>query len=175
MIKPKQWLGPFSQIFAAVSLTSVLSPGRGGNTWPRSKSPCDGCENAIGSRSNRGESQSIPMGSKMAEREGFEPSVGLATHAFQACALNHSAISPPKSSRNVPTVRRRCNANLLRLTLPSPLSSGSLPEACSARPRATQGSLRARRMEVALNVPEPVEPRNSQTISTFSMPCTVNV
>ena len=30
----------------------------------------------------------------MAEREGFEPSVGLTTHAFQACALNHSAISP---------------------------------------------------------------------------------
>ena len=32
---------------------------------------------------------------KMAEREGFEPSVGYKpTHAFQACALNHSAISP---------------------------------------------------------------------------------
>ena len=31
----------------------------------------------------------------MAEREGFEPSVGYKpTHAFQACALNHSAISP---------------------------------------------------------------------------------
>ncbi len=33
---------------------------------------------------------------KMAERGGFEPPVGYKpTHAFQACALNHSAISPP--------------------------------------------------------------------------------
>ena len=30
----------------------------------------------------------------MAERVGFEPTVVLPTHAFQACALNHSAISP---------------------------------------------------------------------------------
>ena len=30
----------------------------------------------------------------VAEREGFEPSVGLTTHAFQACALNRSATSP---------------------------------------------------------------------------------
>jgi hypothetical protein len=31
----------------------------------------------------------------MAERGGFEPPVGYKpTHAFQACALNHSAISP---------------------------------------------------------------------------------
>ena len=31
----------------------------------------------------------------MAEEEGFEPSVGYSpTHAFQACALNHSAILP---------------------------------------------------------------------------------
>jgi hypothetical protein len=29
-----------------------------------------------------------------AERVGFEPTVVLPTHAFQACALNHSAISP---------------------------------------------------------------------------------
>ena len=31
---------------------------------------------------------------KVAERVGFEPTVVLPTHAFQACALNHSAISP---------------------------------------------------------------------------------
>ena len=32
---------------------------------------------------------------KLAERLGFEPRVGYKpTHAFQACALNHSAISP---------------------------------------------------------------------------------
>src|SRR5215510_8810523 len=31
----------------------------------------------------------------LAERGGFEPPVGFKpTHAFQACALNHSAISP---------------------------------------------------------------------------------
>jgi hypothetical protein len=31
---------------------------------------------------------------QVAERVGFEPTVVLPTHAFQACALNHSAISP---------------------------------------------------------------------------------
>ena len=36
---------------------------------------------------------------KMAERGGFEPPVGYKpTHAFQACALNHSATSPPLES-----------------------------------------------------------------------------
>jgi hypothetical protein len=30
----------------------------------------------------------------MAERVGFEPTVPCGTHAFQACALSHSAISP---------------------------------------------------------------------------------
>ncbi len=29
----------------------------------------------------------------MAERKGFEPSVACATHAFQACAFDHSATS----------------------------------------------------------------------------------
>ncbi|MFM2000292.1 MAG: hypothetical protein RL204_2239 [Bacteroidota bacterium] len=32
--------------------------------------------------------------SKIAEREGFEPSVLLHTHAFQACSIGHSDISP---------------------------------------------------------------------------------
>ena len=33
---------------------------------------------------------------KLAEREGFEPSIPFwSMHAFQACAFNHSAISPP--------------------------------------------------------------------------------
>ena len=40
----------------------------------------------------------------MAERVGFEPTVVLPTHAFQACALNHSAISPARR-----TVRIRFN------------------------------------------------------------------
>jgi hypothetical protein len=31
---------------------------------------------------------------KLAEREGFEPSVGFPTHAFQASAFDHSATSP---------------------------------------------------------------------------------
>jgi hypothetical protein len=36
---------------------------------------------------------------KLAEREGFEPSMPFwSMHAFQACAFNHSAISPPKKS-----------------------------------------------------------------------------
>ena len=30
----------------------------------------------------------------MAEGEGFEPSVGFPTHAFQACTLSHSVTSP---------------------------------------------------------------------------------
>ena len=32
----------------------------------------------------------------MADREGFEPSVSFPTHAFQACAFDHSAICPFK-------------------------------------------------------------------------------
>ena len=30
----------------------------------------------------------------MADRVGFEPTIENSIHAFQACALNHSAISP---------------------------------------------------------------------------------
>jgi hypothetical protein len=33
----------------------------------------------------------------VAERVRFELTVVLPTHAFQACALNHSAISPPSA------------------------------------------------------------------------------
>ena len=40
----------------------------------------------------------------MAERVGFEPTVPFGTHAFQACALSHSAISP---QRRHPHARRR--------------------------------------------------------------------
>ena len=39
----------------------------------------------------------LPLGghwTHMAERVGFEPTVPCGTHAFQACALSHSAISP---------------------------------------------------------------------------------
>jgi hypothetical protein len=37
----------------------------------------------------------------MAEREGFEPSVrDKRTHAFQACSLNHSDISPDYTQSN---------------------------------------------------------------------------
>ena len=38
----------------------------------------------------------------MAEREGFEPSVGFPTHAFQACAIDHSATSPGGASVRLP-------------------------------------------------------------------------
>ena len=31
---------------------------------------------------------------KVAERQGFEPWIPCGIHAFQACALSHSAISP---------------------------------------------------------------------------------
>ena len=38
----------------------------------------------------------------MAEREGFEPSLGYKPkHAFQACAINHSATSPDGVEANV--------------------------------------------------------------------------
>lgn len=30
----------------------------------------------------------------MADREGFEPTIHFCIHAFQACALSHSAICP---------------------------------------------------------------------------------
>ena len=33
----------------------------------------------------------------LAEREGFEPSIGFPIHAFQACALSHYATSPVQS------------------------------------------------------------------------------
>ena len=33
---------------------------------------------------------------KLAERVGFEPTILESIHTFQACALNHSAISPIK-------------------------------------------------------------------------------
>jgi hypothetical protein len=46
----------------------------------------------------------------LAERVGFEPTVGYKpTHAFQACALNHSAISPPKA-------RVMCRVSVWRAT-----------------------------------------------------------
>ncbi len=31
---------------------------------------------------------------EMAEPEGFEPSIGCPIHAFQACAIDHSATAP---------------------------------------------------------------------------------
>ena len=38
-----------------------------------------------------------PKAFGLAEREGFEPSIPFwSMHAFQACAFNHSAISPPE-------------------------------------------------------------------------------
>src|SRR2546423_1317372 len=41
----------------------------------------------------------------MAERGGFEPPVGFKpTHAFQACALNHSAISPANANSVVDSI-----------------------------------------------------------------------
>ena len=42
-------------------------------------------------------SSSVP-GRKMAEREGFEPSVTCATHDFQSCTFDHSVTSPDHPS-----------------------------------------------------------------------------
>jgi hypothetical protein len=61
----------------------------------------------------------------LAEREGFEPTVVLPTHAFQACALNHSAISPPK--------RRK----LLHLPAPRQQFCHSTRRSASARGRVS--------------------------------------
>ena len=38
----------------------------------------------------------------MAEPEGFEPSIGCPIHAFQACAIDHSATAPRAVSSAVP-------------------------------------------------------------------------
>ena len=37
----------------------------------------------------------------MAEREGFEPSIRFRIHTFQACAFDHSAISPTIIYRDI--------------------------------------------------------------------------
>jgi hypothetical protein len=38
----------------------------------------------------------------LAEREGFEPSLGYyPKHAFQACDLNHSSTSPQAADRDI--------------------------------------------------------------------------
>jgi hypothetical protein len=38
----------------------------------------------------------LPIVGILAEKEGFEPSVPCGTHAFQACHISHSCISPIK-------------------------------------------------------------------------------
>jgi hypothetical protein len=58
-----------------------------------------------------GTSQAVPRyargvsapADQMAERVGFEPTVPFSTHAFQACALSRSAISPDIGSVRNPT------------------------------------------------------------------------
>lgn len=47
---------------------------------------------------DRSEKMHSPSRPTMAERLGFEPRIGCPIHAFQACALNHSAISPYQRS-----------------------------------------------------------------------------
>jgi hypothetical protein len=51
-----------------------------------------------------GEVSSLPS-AKVADGEGFEPSVHCCTHAFQACAIDHSATHPERIS-SVNTDRR---------------------------------------------------------------------
>ena len=40
----------------------------------------------------------------MAEREGFEPSVGCPTLAFRASTIDHSVISPYLDTKNPPLI-----------------------------------------------------------------------
>jgi hypothetical protein len=92
---------------------------------------------------------------RLAEREGFEPSVGCPTHAFQACAFDHSPFttghSNPASSAspiwNLPfrsTPRRTTKRSRLRRVPgqsescpapPSDLFCAGLPEAAHPRYR----------------------------------------
>ncbi len=52
----------------------------------------------------------------MAEREGFEPSIPFwSMHAFQACALNRSAISPPFAGRPAGAKQTGCLISRARL------------------------------------------------------------
>lgn len=52
---------------------------------------------------------------KVAERVRFELTVVLPTHAFQACALNHSAISPTSLISTGNRVTRFCRIDFLML------------------------------------------------------------
>ena len=75
----------------------------------------------------------------MAEDEGFEPSVGCPTHAFQACAFDHSATSPVENrrrplagSRSVPSPQhwpRQQKTVNGKVRPPSPPSGGTSPTA----------------------------------------------
>lgn len=76
----------------------------------------------------------------VAERRGFEPRIGYEPiHAFQACDLNHSSISPKgqkysrrQSSRSI---FRFAMAALLRLAV----ANGSASQAAAASPAAAFG------------------------------------
>ena len=46
----------------------------------------------------------------VADREGFEPSLPYGKHAFQACAIDHSAICPDINEDVVPLVLRGRNS-----------------------------------------------------------------
>ena len=48
--------------------------------------------------------------SRMAERVGFEPTVRCRTHAFQACTLSHSVISPSLSNLNRWILQGNCHS-----------------------------------------------------------------
>ncbi len=48
----------------------------------------------------------------MAEGKGFEPSIPFGKHAFQACALNHSA-TPPRTPHAIGKLRRAATIQAL--------------------------------------------------------------
>ncbi len=71
-----------------------------------------------------------PTRMKMAEREGFEPSVrGYRTHTFQACSFNHSDTSPevPARGRNrTRKVKPDCVASAMRLSAGADAFAGGM-------------------------------------------------
>ena len=53
----------------------------------------------------------------MAETEGFEPSIGCPIHAFQACAIDHSATSPHSHLMHISVEHQTAPLPLMRETV----------------------------------------------------------
>ena len=69
---------------------------------------------------------------KVADREGFEPSLPCGKHAFQACAIDHSAICPDQrnrcpAGRRARNCARSCGNGKLNLGMSQGSGKTSLP------------------------------------------------